>query len=166
MQHSDSGGGGHSTAEPALAEPSAAEPDAESSHHEAAPPESAPLDYSSSESYPGDDGGARSESSGSSPRSHEEDRPAEDDSENKKGKKAKPYDYERSKYKSRELSDNTTKTYRFNAKGEPVGAEEKKKPVAKKTKRSSSRSKERKPAPQSCGSADSCAEKKSDADAL
>ena len=64
------------------------------------------------------------------------------------------------------MSENTTHTYRFNEKGEPVVPSEKKKIAAKKVKRSSSVSKEPKLAPDSCGSADSCAEKKSDADAL
>ena len=154
----------HSPAEPALAEPSAAEP----SHQEAAPPEAAPPDYSSSDSYPSDEGEARSAPSGpaAGSRSDAEEQPAADNPEKKKGKKEKPYDYERSKYKSRELSENTKHTYRFNEKGDPVVSGEKKKPVAKKTKRSSSRASQPKLTPDSCGSAESCAEKKSDADAL
>lgn len=43
-----------------------------------------------------------------------------------KKKPVKAYDYDRSKYKSRELAEGEVKTYRFDAKGEPV------KPVVKK----------------------------------
>lgn len=42
-------------------------------------------------------------------------------------KPKKGYDYDRSKYKSRELAEGEIKTYRFNAKGEPVLPADKKK---------------------------------------
>ena len=54
-----------------------------------------------------------------------------------KKKPAKTYDYDRSKYKSRELSEGETKTYRFNEKGDPVVPGGKKKPAAAKGKKSS-----------------------------
>lgn len=46
--------------------------------------------------------------------------------------KKKAYDYERSKYKSREFSENSVRSYRFNEKGEPIAAEAKKKAASKK----------------------------------
>lgn len=77
--------------------------------------------------------------------------------------KKKGYDYERSKYKSRALSESTQSSYRFNEKGEPVtGA--KKKPAAKKKVRSEPPEEAFKPEP--CGSEERCVEKKADADAL
>lgn len=52
-----------------------------------------------------------------------------------KKKPAKTYDYERSKYKSRELAEGEIKTYRFDAQGEPVRPGAKKKPAPGKKKR-------------------------------
>jgi hypothetical protein len=78
--------------------------------------------------------------------------------------KRKPYDYDRSKYKSRELSQ--TPTYRFNERGEPINAETKKKAPVKKKKRSEP-PEAGLDGPGSCGlAADSCVEKKTEADAL
>ena len=85
----------------------------------------------------------------------------------KAAKKKKPYDYERSKYKSRELTDNTQNTYRFNEKGEPVVAAEakagaKKKAVPKKHLRSEPADEEMPAKPDACGPSESCAEKKAE----
>ena len=77
----------------------------------------------------------------------------------KKTAKKKAFDYDRSKYKSREPS--TTSNYKFNEKGDPIEA---KKPAAKKKKRSEPP--EAKEGAEACGSEGSCAEKKSEADAL
>lgn len=54
----------------------------------------------------------------------------------KKPKPKKSYDYDRSKYKSRELAEGEIKTYRFNAKGEPVLPKDKKKAAVPAKKRS------------------------------
>jgi hypothetical protein len=92
---------------------------------------------------------------------------AEEGSESKPKKKKAPakkkgFDYERSKYKSKEPSP--VNHYRFNEKGDPVGDETKKK-ASKKKKRSEP------PEGESlntgaCGAEGTCSEKKSDADAL
>ncbi len=76
--------------------------------------------------------------------------------------KKKGFDYDRSKYKSKEPSQTTN--YKFNEKGEPVSADKKKAP-AKKKKRSEPPEVTEETA-ESCGSSDSCLEKKADADAL
>ncbi len=78
-------------------------------------------------------------------------------------KKKKTYDYDKSKYKSNELSQ--TINYKFNEKGDPIKASEKKKAAAKK-KRSEPPEAEAKEGGESCGGEDSCAEKKTEADAL
>ena len=78
----------------------------------------------------------------------------------KKPAKKKGFDYDRSKYKSKEPPQ--TSTYKFNEKGEPVV--EKKKAPAKKKKRSEPPEEDVKP--ESCGGEASCIEKKSEADAL
>jgi hypothetical protein len=58
----------------------------------------------------------------------------------KKPAKKKPvkkgYDYDRSKYKSRELAEGEIKTYRFNEKGDPVIPADKKKKSVPAKKRS------------------------------
>lgn len=72
--------------------------------------------------------------------------------------KKKGFDYERSKYKAKEPSQ--TKNYKFNEKGEPVSSAKKKAP-AKKKKRA-----EPPEITEACGSAESCLEKKAEADAL
>ena len=74
--------------------------------------------------------------------------------------KKKAYDYERSKYKSRELTDNTQHTYRFNEKGEPVVPGLKKNASSKSRKRSETPAEEIKSQPEACGPAENCAEKK------
>lgn len=76
--------------------------------------------------------------------------------------KKKGFDYERSKYKSKEPAQTTN--YRFNEKGEPVSADKKKAP-AKKKKRSEPPEVTEESA-EACGSDSSCIEKKADADAL
>jgi len=76
--------------------------------------------------------------------------------------KKKGFDYERSKYKSKEPAQTTN--YRFNEKGEPISGEKKKAP-AKKKKRSEPPEVDPLKG-EACGSEDSCAEKKSEADAL
>ena len=81
----------------------------------------------------------------------------------KKAVKKKTFDYERSKYKSREPSQ--TPTYKFNEKGEPIKADAKKKVSAKK-KRSEPPEAELKEGSEACGSEDTCAQKKTEADAL
>ncbi len=91
--------------------------------------------------------------------------PAAEETKPKKKKapaKKKGFDYERSKYKSREPSP--VNHYRFNEKGDPVSGEAKKK-ATKKKKRSEP------PEDESintgaCGAEGTCAEKKSEADAL
>jgi len=91
---------------------------------------------------------------------------AEPESKPKKkapAKKKKGFDYERSKYKSKEPSQTTN--YKFNEKGEPV-SEAKKKAPAKKKKRSEPPEIGSSEVPAACGSDDSCLEKKADADAL
>lgn len=80
----------------------------------------------------------------------------------KKPAKKKTFDYDRSKYKSREPSQ--TPTYKFNDKGEPVTGEKKK--AASKKKKRSEPPEDESLKPEGCGSEDNCAEKKSEADAL
>lgn len=79
-----------------------------------------------------------------------------------KKKMKKGYDYDRSKYKSRVPSQ--TKSYKFNSRGEPIKAKEKKASVKKKL-----------PEPpekwiqgsaDTCGFSETCAEKKTEADSL
>lgn len=79
-------------------------------------------------------------------------------------KKKKAFDYDKSKYKSREISQ--TPSYKFNEKGDPITAESKKKAAVKKKKRSEPPELEVKEAGESCGSEDSCTEKKTEADSL
>ncbi|MBI4060799.1 MAG: hypothetical protein HY403_05155 [Elusimicrobia bacterium] len=85
----------------------------------------------------------------------------------KKAKKApakrKPYDYDRSKYKSREPSQ--TSAYKFDEKGEPIRADEKKAPATKK-KRSEPPKTGLTEGLGACGPQESCAEKKAESDAL
>jgi hypothetical protein len=103
------------------------------------------------------------------PSARAEDEPAKDEapkpepkpSKKKAAAKKKTFDYERSKYKSREISQ--TSHYKFNENAEPIGADAKK-PSAKKKKRSEPP--EMKEGAQACGSEENCAEKKSEADAL
>ncbi len=82
----------------------------------------------------------------------------------KKKPAKKTFDYEKSKYKSREPSQ--TPTYKFNDKGEPISADAKKKASVKKKKRSEPPEAELKEGSEACGSEDNCAEKKTEADAL
>jgi len=82
----------------------------------------------------------------------------------KKAAKKKSFDYDKSKYKSREISQ--TPTYKFNDKGEPITAETKKKAAVKKKKRSEPPEIGPQEGAEGCGSEDSCAEKKTEADAL
>ncbi|MBI5245888.1 MAG: hypothetical protein HY923_01805 [Elusimicrobia bacterium] len=91
----------------------------------------------------------------------DEDKPAPKTKKKTPAKK-KGFDYERSKYKSKEPSQTTN--YKFNEKGEPISGEKKKAP-AKKKKRSEP-PEEDPLKPEGCGSEDNCAEKKSEADAL
>lgn len=79
-------------------------------------------------------------------------------------KKKKAFDYEKSKYKSREISQ--TPSYKFNESGDPITVESKKKATVKKKKRSEPPEAEMKESPEGCGSEDSCAEKKTEADSL
>lgn len=79
-------------------------------------------------------------------------------------KKKKTFDYEKSKYKSREISQ--TPTYKFNEKGEPITAETKKKAAVKKKKRSEPPEIGSQEAAEGCGSEENCTEKKTEADAL
>lgn len=72
-----------------------------------------------------------------------------------KKKPVKAYDYDRSKYKSRELTEGEIKTYRFNAKGEPVVPGGKKKPVAAKGKKRSGPPEE-KPVERGCSEEKPC----------
>lgn len=85
----------------------------------------------------------------------------------KKPAKKKPvkkgYDYERSKYKSRELAEGEVKTYRFNAKGEPVLPADKKKKSVPVKKRSEPP--EEKPVERGCSEEKPCANP-DEADAL
>jgi hypothetical protein len=76
----------------------------------------------------------------------------------------KAYDYEQSKYKSREPSQ--TPTYKFNEKGEPIAAGANKKKLAKTKKRSEPPEAEEKGLPGACGAQDSCGESKTEADGL
>ena len=92
-----------------------------------------------------------------------EKKPASKPSKKKTPAKKKPYDYDRSKYKSREPAQ--TSTYKFNVKGDPISAEEKKSSTNKK-KRSEPPEAGSKDGSAACGSAESCAEKKIEADAL
>ncbi|MEQ1918399.1 MAG: hypothetical protein ABL955_04310 [Elusimicrobiota bacterium] len=79
-------------------------------------------------------------------------------------KKKKTFDYDKSKYKSREISQ--TPTYKFNDKGEPITAETKKKAAVKKKKRSEPPEVGSPEGSEACGSEENCAEKKTEADAL
>ena len=81
----------------------------------------------------------------------------------KKAAKKKAYDYERSKYKSREFAQ--TLNYKFNEKGEPISADSKKKASVKKKKRSEPPEADLNE-PAACGAEGGCAEKKTEADAL
>ncbi len=90
-------------------------------------------------------------------------KPAKKNEAKKRPAQKKPYDYDQSKYKS--LRPAQTSTYKFNAKGEPIGAEEKKS-AANKKKRSEPPEAGSKDASAACGSAESCAEKKIETDAL
>lgn len=76
--------------------------------------------------------------------------------------KKKGFDYERSKYKSKEPAQTTN--YRFNEKGDPVSADKKKAPAKKKKRSEPPEITEESSEP--CGSADTCLEKKAEADAL
>lgn len=78
----------------------------------------------------------------------------------KKSVKKKTYDYERSKYKSRDLTDNTHNTYRFNEKGEPVVSGEKKSSADDDSKAQGAPAQDAKAQPEACGPSKSCAEKK------
>ncbi len=89
--------------------------------------------------------------------------PAKKKTAQKKPAKKKSYDYDRSKYKAREPAQ--TSAYKFNAKGEPIGAATKKSSANQK-KRSEPPEAELKNGSAACGSAESCAEKKIEADAL
>lgn len=77
--------------------------------------------------------------------------------------KKKTFDYEKSKYKSREPAQ--TSNFKFNEKGEPISAE-KKKAAAKKKKRSEPPEIGSLESAGACGSEESCIEKKTEADAL
>lgn len=97
------------------------------------------------------------------PAAGEDAKPAPKPSKKKPAKK-KAFDYERSKYKSREPSQTTI--YKFNEKGEAISAEAKKKASAKKKKRSEPPEIGSQEGAEACGSEDNCAEKKTEADAL
>lgn len=88
-------------------------------------------------------------------------KPARKPAKNKAAKK-KPYDYERSKYKSREPPP--TSAYKFNDKGEPISADTKKK--AKKKKRSEPPEVGTREGAAGCSLEDNCADRKTEADAL
>ena len=92
-----------------------------------------------------------------------EEKPAPKPPKKKAAAKKKTFDYDKSKYKSRELSQ--TPSYKFNEKGEPITAETKKKASVKK-KRSEPPELGSQEGAGSCGSEENCAEKKSEADAL
>ena len=92
-----------------------------------------------------------------------EEKPAPKPSKKKAAKK-KDFDYDRSKYKSREISQ--TPSYKFNDKGEPIHVDAKKKAGVKKKKRSEPPEIGAKEGAESCGSEENCAEKKTEADAL
>ncbi|MCM2304328.1 MAG: hypothetical protein NDJ72_06465 [Elusimicrobia bacterium] len=83
----------------------------------------------------------------------------------KKKPAKKGYDYERSKYKSRSPEEGAS-TYRFNENGDPVDPNAKKKAQAKKKKRSEPPEIGSGDGAGACGSEESCAEKKTEADAL
>jgi hypothetical protein len=89
-------------------------------------------------------------------------KPASKPGKKKGAAKKKGFDYERSKYKSKEPSQ--TPTYKFNAAGDPIRPGDKKASVKKKKKRSEPP--EVGSPGEGCGSEDSCAERKSEADAL
>lgn len=97
------------------------------------------------------------------PMMNEEVKPAPKASKKKPAKK-KGYDYERSKYKSK--APENVSTYRFDAKGEPVTAETKKKASAKKKKRSEPPEAGLIDGSGVCGAEEACTEKKTEADAL
>jgi hypothetical protein len=71
-----------------------------------------------------------------------------------------------SKYKSRELTENSDHIYRFNENGEPLGSAPKKKAAAKTKKKTSSASDDKDEKTGACSSDEPCAEKSPDADAL
>lgn len=83
----------------------------------------------------------------------------------KKPAKKKGYDYDRSKYKSRSPEEGAS-TYRFNENGDPVDAAAKKKASPKKKKRSEPPEIGSADGAGACGSEETCAEKKTEADAL
>ncbi len=91
-------------------------------------------------------------------------KPALNPAKKKAAKKKKPYDYDRSRYKSREPSQ--TPNYKFNEKGEPIRTEKKKNLSLKKKKRSEPPEAELKEGSEACSAQDSCAAKKTEADAL
>lgn len=70
-------------------------------------------------------------------------------------KKPKTYDYEKSRYKSRDLAEGEIKTFRFNSKGEPVQPKAKGKTAADKKKRSEPP--EEKPVERGCSEEKPCA---------
>lgn len=81
----------------------------------------------------------------------------------KKGKKE--YDYDRSKYKSRVQTP--PKSYKFNANGDPITPDAKKKSSAKAKKKSSEPPETwLDEGGEACGAEEACADKKSEADAL
>ncbi|MEK7233959.1 MAG: hypothetical protein AAB268_09105 [Elusimicrobiota bacterium] len=82
----------------------------------------------------------------------------------KKAAKTQAFDYEKSRYKSREISQ--TPTYKFNAKGEPITAQTKKKASTKKKRRSEPPEIGSQEGAEGCGSGAGCAEKHTEADAL
>ncbi|MDE2141707.1 MAG: hypothetical protein KGJ84_04775 [Elusimicrobia bacterium] len=81
----------------------------------------------------------------------------------KKKKKAKPVD---SKYKSRILAENTEATYRFDADGNPIRSDAKKKAAAKARKSSEDDSAVTPAGKDSCSAEEPCVNKSADADAL
>ncbi|MDD5304417.1 MAG: hypothetical protein PHS14_15070 [Elusimicrobia bacterium] len=97
------------------------------------------------------------------PAANDDAKPAAKPSKKKPAKK-KTFDYDRSKYKSREPSQ--TSNYKFNEKGDPISAEAKKKASVKKKKRSEPPEIGSREGAEACGSEESCAEKKTEADAL
>ena len=106
---------------------------------------------------------AKEEAAKEEPVKDEDAKPAPKPSKKKPSKK-KAFDYERSKYKSREPSP--TNVYKFNEKGDPITAETKKKSSVKKKKRSEPPEVGSQEGSEACGAEDSCAEKKTEADAL
>ncbi len=86
----------------------------------------------------------------------------------KPAKKKKGFDYEKSKYKSRELSENMVNTYKFNDKGEPVKDKKKSVEPKKKKKRSEPPEQAIREKAEACeADVEACGDKKpSEADAL